>query len=478
MNSMRKNIVLSLLFISLTMILIISLSTFGGFIYLNGLWENSVAEKGSIILNKELIAENSNLQDVGELSYLELNVKSVQTILQFDGKIKDIIYFDKYGERTYAFINGSNSHLDNIYTLHLLRVLDSINKYFKIRNSSYNCVLQNSEGDTIGYAYINAFPDFNGDFLSQYDQIISISILIGLALSIFFSLIIALYISKKISMTSKTFASQLIRLSEGERNLEFNFKGTEELQTSAEAAQKLQYQLQLNDDIQRQMIQDILHDIVTPVSAISIQLEAIKEGVLKLNEDRINTILRENNTIKEIINELSSFTKLNSKDFFSDQEELNINDTIEDICDLLSSIATKKGQVIIYEKPHSDIFLAVNRLGLIRALNNLLANALHNAPKNSKVLIRLSTEKNRISKIESVVIEIENSGHIKEQDLPFIFNRLYRGKGSEYKGSGLGLAISKSIVEKNRGHISLKNTLHNTVIFRVEFPQKDFSQTQ
>lgn len=473
MNSMRKKIVLSLLFISLTMILIISLSAFGGFIYLNGLWEDSVAEEASIILNKKFASADLNLDDLDELSDMDLNVISIQTAIQYDGIIKEIHYFNRSGAESYVFINGIITKDQDFYRLHLLRILDKINHYFKIRNSLFNCELINGDQESIGFAYIIAFPVLNSVLIGQYDKIISISILIGLVVTILFSLIIALYLSKKISLTSRTFASQLIRLSEGERNLEFKFKGTDELQTSAEAAQKLQSQLQLNDDIQRQMIQDVLHDIVTPVSAISIQLEAVKEGVLKLNEDRINIILKENDTIKDIINELSIFTRQNSKDYSWDQEGLNINNIVKDVCDIFSSIAEKKEQVITYEKPTRDILLAVNRPGLIRVLNNLLANALHNAPGNSEVILSVCIQKHRITKEEIVVIEIENSGYIEEEDIPFIFNRLYRGKGSDYKGSGLGLAISKSIVEKNRGHISLKNSSHGTVVFRVEFPKRD-----
>jgi signal transduction histidine kinase len=101
-------------------------------------------------------------------------------------------------------------------------------------------------------------------------------------------------------------------------------------------------------------------------------------------------------------------------------------------------------------------------------LNNLFENALHYTPANHEVTVSLRQEG------PAVVLDVSNTGEgIPAQDLPFIFERFYRGEKSrsrEHGGAGIGLSLVKQIVEAHHGAVSA-DSRQGLTRFRVTLPR-------
>ena len=104
---------------------------------------------------------------------------------------------------------------------------------------------------------------------------------------------------------------------------------------------------------------------------------------------------------------------------------------------------------------------------MVQVIGNLLGNALRHTSRGGE--ITLSAE----SAPGAVLFRVQDNGEgIHPDDLPYIFNRFYRGDKSRRQNgeSGLGLAIARSIIEAHGGRISVQSTPGSGATFRVEMP--------
>jgi signal transduction histidine kinase len=112
------------------------------------------------------------------------------------------------------------------------------------------------------------------------------------------------------------------------------------------------------------------------------------------------------------------------------------------------------------------VWMDAPRIG--RALNNLVANALHHTPEGGLVELRV----NRLN--SSVSVEVHDTGAgIKDEDLPHIFESFYRGEKSRSRltgGAGLGLAITKGIIEAHQGQIGVESCSEQGTCFSFTIP--------
>ena len=114
-------------------------------------------------------------------------------------------------------------------------------------------------------------------------------------------------------------------------------------------------------------------------------------------------------------------------------------------------------------------------LQLRQLLRNLLGNALKYTPKGGSISLSARTVEGQ------VLIDVQDNGYgIPASDLPFIFNRFYRGrtgKNREEEGNGLGLAIVKSTVENHGGRISVESEPEKGSCFSISLPVLDRVET-
>jgi signal transduction histidine kinase len=131
----------------------------------------------------------------------------------------------------------------------------------------------------------------------------------------------------------------------------------------------------------------------------------------------------------------------------------SITDLVSDTIESFSELASRQGVRLSGEAdPDLDpVVMDARRIG--RVLANLVSNALRYTPPGGSVTIRARREE------QAVRVRVSDTGSgIDPQDLPFVFDRFYRGEKSRSRatgGSGLGLAISKGIVEAHGGQIGV-----------------------
>lgn len=214
--------------------------------------------------------------------------------------------------------------------------------------------------------------------------------------------------------------------------------------------------LEINSKKQIQNLEDIAHQIKTPITSMFFDLEMIdKDEDNKKEIERLELQLERLNSLADILLKLSSLDANVDK---MEKNEVLISEIIDYALDILRKSIDEKSIKIIFDYEDSEI--KVDYYWVSEALINIIKNALN---REETTKIKISTNKNPI--YTEIIIE-DDGGGIKEENFKKIFERFYKSPDS--KGFGIGLAMAKSIVEANNGDISVKNG-KDGAIFKIKF---------
>ena len=214
--------------------------------------------------------------------------------------------------------------------------------------------------------------------------------------------------------------------------------------------------LEINSKKQIQNLEDIAHQIKTPITSMFFDLDMInKDEDNKKEIEGLELQLERLNSLSDILLKLSSLDANVDK---MEKNEVLISEIIEYALDILRKSIDEKNIKIIFDYEDSEI--KVDYYWVSEALINIIKNALN---REETTKIKISTNKNPI--YTEIIIE-DDGGGIKEENFKKIFERFYKSPDS--KGFGIGLAMAKSIVEANNGDISVKNE-KDGAIFKIKF---------
>ena len=214
--------------------------------------------------------------------------------------------------------------------------------------------------------------------------------------------------------------------------------------------------LEINSKKQRQNLEDIAHQIKTPITSMVFDLETIDKTEENEKEiERLELQLERLNSLADILLKLSSLDANIDK---MEKREVFISEILDYVLDILRKSIDEKNIKIICD--YHDYEIRVDYYWISEALINIIKNALS---LDGLTKIKISTNKNPI--YTEITIE-DDGGGIKEEDFKKIFERFYKSPDS--KGFGIGLAMAKSIIEANNGDISVKNG-KDGAIFKIKF---------
>jgi two-component system sensor histidine kinase ResE len=131
--------------------------------------------------------------------------------------------------------------------------------------------------------------------------------------------------------------------------------------------------------------------------------------------------------------------------------------------------ALSKGIIVEYEQIGIPYALLADRLRLYHMVLNLIDNAVKYSPENRQIQVRLQFTRGYVT----LQVQDEGAG-IPEEDIPYIFDKYYRGVQAQGKqqGAGVGLALVKAIVEAHEGDIEAQNVPSGGALFVVKLPSR------
>ncbi len=231
-------------------------------------------------------------------------------------------------------------------------------------------------------------------------------------------------------------------------------------------------QLQENDQLRRELVSNISHDLRTPLSAMQGYLETLLikgDSMTSEERDRFLRIARRHTLrLGTLIGDLFELSKLDSASVTLNLEEFSLPELVQDIAQEFELEMQKKNiDFTIDIKPETAF--TIGDIGLIqRVLENLVRNAVRFTPAGGEVTISVAERPDTIA-----VAVSDNGPGIPDKDIPRIFDRFYRalnGKEARADSSGLGLAIVKRILDLHDSRITVISKVDAGTRFEFELP--------
>ena len=213
-------------------------------------------------------------------------------------------------------------------------------------------------------------------------------------------------------------------------------------------------------------IEDISHQLKTPLTSMSIMLDNIIENPDMESDTRnlfIHEINRQIKWINWLILSLLKLAKLDSNTIEFEKNNINVQNLVNNVIKNLEIPIDIKEQKIIITGDKNTSFVGDYNWE-IEAITNVLKNCIEHTDKNKNIYIKFE-ENNFYTKIEI----IDEGNGIDKEDLKHIFKRFYKGKNSSESSIGIGLALAKTIIEKDNGQIVCTSEVNKGTKFEIRY---------
>jgi heavy metal sensor kinase len=241
----------------------------------------------------------------------------------------------------------------------------------------------------------------------------------------------------------------------------------DEITRLAETFNQMLGRLESSFVFERRFIQDISHELKTPLTILRGELEVALNRMRspKEYESVLVSNLEEIKKISSMVENLLILAHFDNRDIRLELAPIDLSELMQELADKVKLMAQEKNIKINWIKKEQALTVG-DRNHISRIFLNLLDNAIKYTPQDGEITI-WTGKAERFSQVR-----IGNSGQgIDAKEIPYIFERFYRGdKSRSGSGFGLGLSISKSIVEAHNGQISVKSVLGQGVEFKVSLP--------
>ncbi len=283
---------------------------------------------------------------------------------------------------------------------------------------------------------------------------IGIALIVAILLSIHFSVVF----TKPLNTMNKN----TIKLAEGDYSAKNNHKQNDEIGTLANNLDILSEKLYLSsieseklEQLRRDFVANISHELRTPITVIRGSLEALKDEVVTDEiqvKEYYKQMLNESINLQRLVGDLLDLSRLQNAEFNIEMSEVNINDVVSDVLKSAKNMSQAKNIELLIENSANNCSVQGDYGRLRQMFMIILDNAIKFSPQDGHIYITLS-----INERLNVSIRDEGIG-IDKADLPYLFDRFYKTKAVENtNGTGLGLSIAKQIAIRHGAQISVNS---------------------
>jgi signal transduction histidine kinase len=315
--------------------------------------------------------------------------------------------------------------------------------------------------------------------LTAFERFGLAAVAFGVGLLIVGTLVTSTVIAGPVRSRLRDLREAAMRLGQGDSAARATEEGSDEVAELAFAFNRMADELghrtnalETSDRLRRQLIADVSHELMTPLTAVLGHLETLTMDEVRLNDaqrlKQIEITAREARRLERLIGDLLAAARLEDRGIELNIEPIETRELFEQLAARHEYDCRRRAIALrVRVEPGADAFDA-DPFRIDQVLENLMTNALRHTPDGGTI------ELSAAPTAAGIALEISDSGEgIPSEHLPYIFDRFYKAAsahGIASRGSGLGLSIVKAIVERHGGRVTAASTAGSGTSIRIEIP--------
>ena len=393
-------------------------------------------------------AENQSWDDLP--TFLETNDARLQYEIFWTVDSLGIAIFDKDGTLLYNSYHANLEFLASVDVVHREPLV--------------------IDGQTEGYVVLLdglslELDDAYASYVDYQDNSLTVLEVVSWSIT---SVIVAIIVSYLLTRPLNNLAQNVRQFDMTTLHLRVPERGSIEVKGVAKSFNEMASALEHAEDLRRNMVADVAHELRTPLSLVQGNLRAILDGVYELNYQEILRVYDQTRLLSRLVNDLHELAQAEAKDLKLNRENVELEAIIQNTVGAFKPLAEDHEISLDVQLTGELPILQLDRERITQVLHNLLGNALRHTPSGGQIKILATVDaQNQLE----IIVEDTGEG-IPAEHLPYIFNRFYKVDKSRERakgGTGLGLAITRAIVEAHGGTIRALNVAHGAK-FVVHLP--------
>ncbi|MDJ0752822.1 MAG: ATP-binding protein [Ardenticatenaceae bacterium] len=272
-------------------------------------------------------------------------------------------------------------------------------------------------------------------------------LLYGAGGAVLLGILLALGLTRTITRPVRDLTEATQRLAHGELGHQVIVRSEDELGQLATSFNNMSSDLEKADRLRQQMTADVAHDLRTPLSILSGYTEALQDGKLQATPEMYQIMHQQVDQLRHLVDDLRTLSLADAGALPLNRRPVDPKALLERVFLAYMPQAEAQDITLKLDAPGDLPSLTVDVERMTQVLNNLVGNAMRFTPSGGIVTL--------IGRPQQLAVRDSGEG-VAAADLPFIFDRFYRGDKARQRPegeSGLGLAIAKSIVDAHGGRI-------------------------
>jgi signal transduction histidine kinase len=250
-----------------------------------------------------------------------------------------------------------------------------------------------------------------------------------------------------------------------------DYQGKDEFRPLVDSLNNLRHRLDHQENIRTQFLTDMSHELKTPMTAIRVYLEGIKDGVIQLNTKNIDALAGELARLTRIVESLMHFQTFESRPTDFRHEKINLIDVFSIVQETHSWELSNHGQSMVYVGPKRATII-FDHDSLVQIFHNVVGNFLRYAGSGTQLRVNFFHESTT-----DIMIFQDNGRGVTSGDLPYLKEKFYqadKSKSGDVRDRGLwvGLSIIDKIVRDAGGAVDLISAEGEWFTVRIEIPHQ------
>lgn len=293
------------------------------------------------------------------------------------------------------------------------------------------------------------------------------AMIIAAIVAIVLASIFGYFFARNLVRPIKRMTDTAVAIKEGDLTARTELQGEDEVAQLGQTFDAMADAMERDRKLERRLTTDVAHELRTPLMAIQATVEAMVDGVLPVDEQRLMTVDSEVMRLSRLVDSLLKLSRLENRANPNKQEIVNVGEVVAGIIATHEAYVREAGLTLKYRADPNVLILGDPDL-IRQATANLISNAVRYTDEGGHITVKVK----RGETMASIAVQDTGIG-LTPEEARMVFQRFWRadsGRDRESGGLGIGLTVVKEIVERHNGWVQVEGRKGEGACFTIHIP--------